>query len=504
MKILPISLVREADAYTIAHEPVASVDLMERAGMACVEVIAREVDPDTPVVVVSGQGNNGGDGLVIARHLNTLCYSVQVYVLKLQEKGSPDFEINLKHCSEAGIPVAFMASEQETPVFQKHVVIIDALFGSGLSRPVTGRAAGLISAMNRSGCTIIAIDIPSGLFADAFTDEAAGAIVKASLTLSLELPKLAMMMPGNFRYTGPVGVVPIGLDAGFIGCASTPWTLFANEEAASLFRPRSRVVHKGHFGHGLLLAGSRERGGAALMSAKAALRSGAGLLTAHIPGCLASAMNIALPEAMLSFGTNESRILEIPDISGFSAIAAGPGLGTRTETAAALRSLLQSNARPLVLDADALNILASNPEWLKMLPPDTILTPHPKEFERLAGTCRNDFERLQKAVEFASECKCYLVLKSAFTVVIDPEGQCSFNLTGNAGLAKGGSGDTLTGIILGLLCRGYTPWDAARLGVFIHGRAAELAAQTIGLDAMLASDVAGWIGQVFKELEIRN
>lgn len=503
MKILPVPLVREADAYTIAHEPVASFDLMERAGMACVDVIAGKVNPETPVVVVSGQGNNGGDGLVIAWHLNTLGYNVHVLILKLQEKGSPDFEINLNRCTDAGVQVSFIIAEDEIPAFLPGAVLVDALFGSGLSRPVTGLAASLIGAMNRSGCSIIAIDIPSGLFADSYTNDAAGAIVQASLTLSLELPKLGMMMPCNYRYTGALLVVPIGLDPGFIECAFSPWSLFTPADAASLFKPRSRIAHKGNFGHGLLLAGSREKGGAALLAAKAALRCGAGLLTAHIPGCLATAMNVALPEAMLSIDSDAGCISAIPDLSGYNAIAAGPGLGRLPVTESVVKKLLNESRTSVILDADALNILAARPEWLKMLPLNSILTPHPKEFERLAGKSPNEFERLRKAVGFASEYRCYIVLKSAFTTVIDPAGQCSFNLAGNAGLAKGGSGDTLTGIILGLLCRGYAPWDAARLGVCIHGRAAELAAQTLGLDAILASDVAESIGLVFKELEFK-
>ncbi len=501
MKILPVPLIREADAYTIAHEPVASTDLMERAGSACAAAIARMLQPDTPVVVVAGQGNNGGDGLVIARILHTLSIPVQTYVLKLQKQGSPDFEINLQRLAGTGLPVSFMANAGDIPEFPRGSVVIDALFGSGLSRPVTGLAKELIDRMNRPGCMTIAIDIPSGLNADDYTDEAAGAVVRASHTLSLELPKLAMLMPSNFCFTGKWEVVPIGLDPGFIERAPSPWSLFRAADAAGIFKPRERVAHKGDFGHGLLVAGSREKGGAAIMAASAALRCGAGLLTVHVPGCLASAINVALPEAMLSIDKEEQIITSAPDISKYSALAAGPGIGIRQKTQTVLENLLDTAQVPLLLDADALNILAHQKSWLKQLPPGSVLTPHPREFERLAGDSSNEFDRLRKAIDFAMEYQCFVVLKSAFTAVISPNGQCSFNANGNAGLAKGGSGDTLTGIILGLLCRGYKPWNAARLGVYIHARAAEIAARTSGLDAILASDVTANTGLVFKELE---
>lgn len=504
MKILPVQLVREADAFTIAHEPIQSVDLMERAGAACALEISALTDRLAPVAVIAGQGNNGGDGLVIARLLHEMGYRIQIFIMAFGNKGTPDFEANLRRVELAEIPITWMYQKENIPDFSGFRVLIDAIFGSGLTRPVTGLAAEVIAGINDSGAQIIAIDMPSGLCSDEWTNPDEGAIVEAAVTLTLEIPKLSLLMSRNFRYVGCMRVIPIGLHKEFIRQASTPWSLFAMEEAQQVFMPRGRVAHKGHFGHGLLIAGSRDKGGAALLAAKSALRSGAGLLTAHVPGCLATAINVALPEAMLSIDFGDGFVADTPNSAGYTAVAIGPGLGSHPDTEAVLENLLQTASAPLLLDADALNILARNKPWLKMLPPITLLTPHPKEFERLAGSSGNEFQQLQTAVQFAAEYGCVVVLKSAFTTVINPDGQCSFNVNGNAGLAKGGSGDTLTGIILGLLCRGYVAWDAARLGVYIHARAAELAAQTCGLDAILASEVTEKIGEVYKELECKK
>ncbi len=504
MKILSVQKIREADAYTISQEPILSIDLMERAGKACAEYITTVADKGSRISVVAGQGNNGGDGLVIARLLNDQSYHVEVVVLFLNEQGSPDFETNLKRLEHTGVKIHQVDSPEGLPDFFGFGLIVDALFGSGLTRPVTGLTANLIERINQSGKKVIAIDIPSGLFADTFTDPGAGAVVEADITLSLELPKLAMLMPANHCYTGHWEVIPIGLHPAYLEEAETPHQLFTIRDAGQVFMPRSRVAHKGHFGHGLLLAGSRDKAGAAILSATAALRSGAGLLTACLPAGMSQVLNTALPEAMTVSDSSPSCLTTLPDLSSYNAIAAGPGLGLADKTRQMLHALLQKATCPLVLDADALNILSLHPEWLPLLPAGSVLTPHPKEFERLAGKATDEFHRLEMARRFALDYRCYLVLKCAFTVVVNPEGNCSFNISGNAGLAKGGSGDTLTGILLGLLCRGYSSDDATRLAVFAHGYAAEKAVANMGADALLASDVAANLGKVWKELIVNS
>ncbi|MFO7721816.1 MAG: NAD(P)H-hydrate dehydratase [Bacteroidales bacterium] len=502
MKILSVSQIRDADAYTIAHEPVKSVDLMERAGEACTRVIMDMAgDEAGSILVIAGQGNNGGDGLVIARILADQGFQVTAAIPWIQAKGSPDFEINQKRLRGAAVKVIRLKEAGHLPDPAAFDLVVDALFGSGLNRPVSGLIGEVIDRVNNAGAFVISIDIPSGLFADRYTDPDAGAIMMADITLALELPKLVMLMPGAYTFTGECILVPIGLHPDYIRDAKSPYEIFTIDDALELFMPRGRVAHKGSYGHALLLAGSRNRMGAALLAAGGALRSGTGLLTVALPGGSAAPLNARLPEAMVLHDPDNEVLTALPELSPYTAVAAGPGLGTRQATQAVILELLKKGKVPLVLDADALNILAENPEWLRLLPACSVLTPHPKEFERLAGKAGNDFQRLEMAIAFANKHQCFIVLKSAFTVVVSPDGQCSFNFNGNAGLAKGGSGDVLTGIILGLLCRGYANEDAARLAVYLHARAAELAAEYTGLDAMLASDVIQELRTAWRELE---
>ncbi len=500
-KILSVDKIRKADAYTIKNEPVSSLDLMERAGSACARKILDLTENLRSVLVIAGQGNNGGDGLVIARHLSAEGVKVLVVIPRIREYGSDDFEANLKRLTGSDVAVEFINDISDLPDTAEFDIIVDAIFGSGLTRSAGGLIAEIIEAVNDNGNVVFSIDIPSGLFADKWTDEDNSAIINATVTLTLELPKLCMLIPDCYRYIGDWHIVPIGLDGGFITRAESGMYLFEYSDAVELFLPRNRVAHKGDFGHGILIAGSRNKGGAAILAATAALRSGIGLLTAYIPSSLNTSFNTALPEAMLVMASNPDHLDTSTDISGYDAIAVGPGLGTQPATHHLIHQLLTTAKCPLILDADAINILSAHPDWLAQLPPGSIITPHPKEFERMAGRAINEFQRLEMAMSFAAKHQCFIVLKTACTAVISPDGNCSFNSYGNAGLAKGGSGDTLTGIILGLICRGYEPYDASCLGVYMHARAAELAAQNCGLDAILASDISFNIGFVWKELE---
>lgn len=502
MKILSVDQIRKADKYTIENEPVSSVDLMERAGKACVDFIKDIITKDHRVAVISGQGNNGGDGLVIARHLHNLGYKVRVFVIELNDKGSYDFEINLERLrKEKTVQIDIINKNPDGLLLNDVDIVIDALFGSGLARPVTGLPGEVIDHLNSSGSMVISVDSPSGLFADRYTDPNRGSIVEADITLSLELPKFSMVMPANYRYTGDVVIIPIGLHSGYIQELQVKNSLFSHDDASKIFTVRCRVSHKGDHGHGLLLSGSRGKVGAAILAAQGAVRSGAGLITLHLPYTFSVSVHASLPEVMVSCDEHPDYISVLPSLDGFTAIAIGPGIGKESLTGIVLRELLQKAECPLIIDADALNIISMEPELISFLPPGSVLTPHPKEFERLAGKSKNDFERLERAVEFSVKHNCYIVLKSAHTAVIDPEGYCTFNIEGNAGLAKGGSGDTLTGMILGLICRGYSSGDAARLAVFAHGAAANIVAENSGLDAIVASEVADTLGCVWKDLE---
>ncbi|MDT8308366.1 MAG: NAD(P)H-hydrate dehydratase [Bacteroidales bacterium] len=502
MKILSIDQVREADAYTIAHEPITSTALMERAGVACTDWIKGHIPPEAPVVIFAGPGNNGGDGLVIARHLYSARYSVKVCVLAFTKKHTLDFSHNLIRLKkETEIEITHIAEKDAFPVIASGTVIIDALLGSGLTRPAAGLAGACIEHINSQHCPVIAIDLPSGLFADEYTDHDTATVIQATHTLSLELPKYALFFACNHRWVGLWHIIPIGLHQEYINNAVTGNHLYTDADAVSSYKLRSKFSHKGSYGHALLLSGSYGKTGAAVLSAHGAMASGAGLLTAHLPKVSVTIMQTSLPECIVSVDQEETYITHLPDLQPYSAIATGPGIGFEERTEQTIKLLIQTATVPIIFDADAITILANNPTWLAFVPPGSVFTPHPKEFERLAGKAKDDFERLSMARAFAVKHRSWVVLKGAHTVVVGPDGTCLFNDTGNPGLAKGGTGDTLTGIILGLLAQGYKTHEALPLAVFAHGMAADIVAEEKSKDAIMASDISNYLGVVWKILE---
>ncbi len=499
MKIFSAAQIRAWDAYTIAHEPIASIDLMERAALAFVHwFTSRFPDADQPVCVLVGPGNNGGDGLAIARLLHQRLYTVSLYRCHVGAQVSADFQINWERLPQwDAITVTHLHEGDAMPQLPSGVILIDALFGSGLNRPITGYWAKLIQHLNALPLTRVAVDVPSGLLTEAPTE---GVCLHAQHTFSFELPKLAFFMPENERRVGQWEVGSIGLHPGFMAEEDTPYRYTDAAVARALLRPRRRFDHKGTFGHALLLAGSYGKVGAAVLAAKACMRSGAGLTTVHAPACAYTILQTAVPEAMVSVDVQADCISTLPEVKAYHAIGAGCGWGQAPVTAQALRQLLEQCASPLVLDADALNLLAQDAALLARLPRDTILTPHPKEFERLFGATANAFERLALLRRKAQELGAVIVLKGAFTCVASPDGICRFNATGNPGMATGGSGDVLTGILTGLLAQGYPPVDAAVLGVYLHGLAGDLAARALGEEALVAGDLNRWLGKAFREL----
>jgi ADP-dependent NAD(P)H-hydrate dehydratase / NAD(P)H-hydrate epimerase len=501
MKILPIDKTREADAYTIEHEPILSVDLMERAAKACCSWLAGHFKPDVKFHVVCGPGNNGGDGLAIARLLSLEGYRTDVYYIKLNDKFSADFMLNLDRLEKLkSLKITELTEGKLLPDFADTDVVIDALFGSGLTRPADGLAAEIICHINGIASRVVSVDIPSGLFADTSSIRTRSAIVQADFTLSFQMPKLAFMFAENARFTGEWHILPIGLHQDFLEGAVTKNFYITHPDAGAILRPRPVFAHKGNFGHALLIAGSSGKMGAAVLAARACLRSGVGLLTAHVPLEGLQVMPVTVPECMTRPDPGLKIFTAIGDLAPFNAIGAGPGIGTDELTQKALKLLIQETRYPMVLDADALNILSMNKTWLAFLPKDSILTPHPKEFERLAGKCSDDFERLEAARNFAVKFSVFLVLKGMHTAICCPDGHCYFNSSGNAGMATAGSGDVLTGILLGLLARGYTSKDAALLGVYLHGLAGDLAALALGQESMLAGDIITYLSDAFLNL----
>lgn len=492
MKIFNVEQIRALDAHTIAHEPIASIDLMERASQAFVRCFCNQYVNTRPVAVFCGKGNNGGDGLAIARLLSGSGYDVQVFVVEYTLHATDDFRQNLSRLGNHLTPRR-IHSENDLPQLPKQVVCIDALLGSGLSRPVDGLLATVIGHLNALPNRIIAVDIASGLYTDQ-PNGPSDIIIKPRYTITFQLPKLAFMLPQNAEYVGEWHVVDIGLNAGYIAQNETPYHFTDKPEAEKRIVPRQKFSHKGTFGHAVLIAGSFGKMGAAVLSGRACLRSGVGLLTMHVPACGYAITQISVPEAMTTVDEMEKYISKSPDLTSATAIGIGPGIGQDPATVKALEKVLEKAKVPVIVDADALNILSTNRHLLFKLPANTILTPHPKEFQRLAGESSNEFERLEKARAFSSKYKVIICLKGANTAVVLPNGEVHFNSTGNPGMATGGTGDVLTGIITSLLAQKYDPADAAILGVYQHGLAGDRAAEARGQTALIASDVIEHLG----------
>lgn len=490
MKILPTELIRQADQYTIEHEPISSIDLMERAATQVFEWLLRRINKEGKIKIFCGMGNNGGDGLVVARLLDGKGFLPEVFMVRYSEKMSLDCEANyLKLQQETQVPIQDIRSEADFPSFADHEIIIDALFGSGLNRAVTGVAGELIEYLNRQQAIRVSIDIASGLFAD--TPSPAGAIFKPDYTLTFQQPKLAFLMPENDPYVGRLEVLDIQLHPQYLLEVETNNFLVDKEMIQPIIHHRPKYSHKGTYGHALLVAGSEGKTGAAILGAKSCLRTGVGLLSVKLPQSAWTPLQAALPEAMIHVDDK---------LDAFNAIGIGPGLGKNDEAQRTVRSLIQDAKVPMVMDADALNILAENKTWLSFLPAKTILTPHPKEFERLFDKTSTSFERLELLRDMAVGYGIIIVLKGANTAVSMPNGAVFFNSTGNPGMATAGSGDVLTGMILSLLAQHYSPEEAAVLGVYLHGLAGDFAAEAQSQEAMIASDITENIGNAYTSL----
>ncbi len=499
MKILNATQIREIDAITIVSEPIASIDLMERAAKKCYEWIRRKLRKYKTVKVFCGMGNNGGDGLVIARMLAGTGYKVTVYKVLHSERSSEDFAINEKRLQGVkNLHFETIADGDAMPAIDPEDLVVDAMLGSGLARPLEGLLAKVVMHINAAHAVVVAIDFPSGLFCEDNRENNHKHIIKADYTLTFQVPKLAFMFASNDQYVGQWFILDIGLDAQVIRKAESKYHFLQASDVRSLYRPRRKFAHKGHFGHAYLVAGSYGKVGAAVLAARAALRSGAGLLTVQIPNSAYQVLQTAVPEAMCLADDHPQIVSGLSNLENYNAIAVGPGLGTHDQTARTLKLLIQNSTVPMVLDADALNILADNLTWCGFLPKGSIFTPHPGEFDRLAGKTTDEHDRLEKAMELAHRLQVHIVLKGAHTVVVCPDGRCFFNSTGNPGMATGGSGDVLTGMILGWLAQNYSPLHSCLLGVYLHGRAGDLAANRKGFEGLIAGDIIEMIPKTIK------
>jgi NAD(P)H-hydrate epimerase len=501
MKIFRTEQIREIDNYTIANEPVSSVDLMERASLKLFEWIARRFERSKRIVIFAGPGNNGGDGLALARFLSEERYNTEVHFVHFTDKVSDEWKTNRARLEKTG-KVRFNSLEkiEQFPVICSDDIVIDAIFGSGLTKPVEGLAAEVILEINRTDCTVIAIDIPSGLFGEDNSRNIPANIIEADFTLCFQFPKLAFLFADINAFVGEWYALPIGLHPGVIRDTDTPFNFLEGKDIFSLLKKRGKFDHKGNYGHGLLVSGSQSKTGAAILGAKAALRSGIGLITCHVPSGSGSIIQTFLPEAMVQPDQHETKISNIENTETFTAIGVGPGIGTDDVTQQALHQLLRNCKKPMVMDADAINILGLNKEWISLIPPGTILTPHPKEFERIAGKAGNGYERLSSQIFLSVKYKCIIIVKGANTTISVPDGRVYFNSTGNPGMATAGSGDVLTGIILSLLSQGYSQANAAVVGVYLHGLAGDIAAEKSCYESVIASDITENLGRAFNRL----
>jgi ADP-dependent NAD(P)H-hydrate dehydratase / NAD(P)H-hydrate epimerase len=502
MKLFSTNQIAEIDKYTIDNEPVADIDLMERAAMQISGWLMQHFQPDRKMLYFAGPGNNGGDALAIARQMADSGYHSEVVLLDLGKglHGSP--AVNLQRLKEQDkVHLKFINRSDDFPATEPGDVIIDGLFGSGLSRPLAGFPAEIVRKINSLPNEVIAIDIPSGLMGENNSSNIDEHIVQADYTLTFQFPKISFLFAENEKYVGKWEVLPIGLHPEGMKQISSDFFLIQKENVKEMIAPRSKFAHKGTFGHALLIAGSYGKIGASVLASRACLRAGTGLLTTHVPHFGYQIIQTAVPEAMVTVDAHDSIFTEFPPLEQFTAIGAGPGIGLKTNTRKALFDLIGQAPVPMVLDADALNILSENPEWLQHLPENTILTPHPGEFRRLAGETAGSWERIQMQRQLAVSLKVIIVLKGAYTSIAMPDGRLFFNSSGNPGMATAGSGDALTGIILGLLACRMNPEHAAIAGVYLHGLAGDLAAAVKSEHALVAGDIIEFLGNAFLETE---
>ncbi|MDP4267445.1 MAG: NAD(P)H-hydrate dehydratase [Bacteroidota bacterium] len=503
MKIFTSKDIREADAYTIENEPISSVDLMERAAGVFYECFVSLIEKQDKIAVFAGVGNNGGDGLVVARMLHQNFYNVRVYIVNFSEKRSPDFLTNFERLSSLSPELISEINEgDDLPSLNDFDIIIDGIFGSGLSRPVEGLAGEIIRHINKTNKVKVAIDIPSGLFCEDNSENNPKNIIRADYTITFELPKLAFLFAENSDFVGEWMALPIGLHKGFINEKESKYQLVDIEMIRTILIIRKKFSHKGSYGHALIISGSYGKVGAAVLASKACLRSGAGLVTVHIPKCGYNVLQTAVPEAMTVLNESEELISGNIKTEMFNAVGIGPGIGKDKKTETTLKLIIQNAYSPVVFDADAINIIAENKTWIPFIHRDSIFTPHPKEFERLVGKTSNNFKRIGLQREFSMKYGVYVVLKGAYSSISCPDGTIYFNSTGNAGMATGGSGDVLTGIITGLLAQGYSSRNACILGVYLHGLSGDIAARKKSQEAMIAGDIIEYLGKAYKTIRI--
>ncbi len=495
---------KELDEYTIQSEDISPIDLMERASAKVTDFIKQNYpNRQRHIAVFSGPGNNGGDGLAVARQLNAVGYErVEVFLFNTSNSLSADCKTNAERLQNECRNVTYTEVTQqfEAPQLTAQTLIVDALFGTGLNKPLSGGYAALVQFINALGAEIISIDMPSGLMCEDNSFNSYSSIVCATHTLTFQLPKLAQLLPDNQNYVGQLHLIDIGLSSEKVEEMPVQFSITEPQEIKRMLKSRPAFGHKGTFGHALLIAGQYGMAGAAILAAKACLRSGVGKVTLHTPTSNNAILQTAVPEAVISHDADENIFTTPLPMDSFNAVAIGPGIGTHKRTALALIEQISHSSSPLLLDADALNILGGHKGWIPQIPANAILTPHPGEMIRL-GICNHDsYSILMEAINMTKRYNIFLVLKGHYTGVCTPSGHVYFNPTGNSGMATAGSGDVLSGIITSLLAQGYCPETACRLGVYLHGLAGDIAAAELCEESITASDIIAHLPHAFRKL----
>jgi len=501
-KILSVKQLYEADAITVKKNKISYVDLMEHAGIQCFEWIHNRLQGDPVTIqVFCGTGNNGGDGLVIARHLKQHGYNVNTFIINCGNNRSEAFLQNYERLKEIGVWSEMISCTSELPNISESDMIIDAIFGLGLSRAPENLIKEVIQHINDSKAYILSIDFPSGLFADKPVTDI-DAVIKSYHTLTFQTPKLAFLLADNNKYINSWDVLDIGLNREYLLYAESDYYLNSKADILPIYKFRERFSHKGDFGHSLIIGGSFGKIGAVTLASKAALTIGSGLVTAYVPKCAYQILQTSIPEVMVEVDA-ENELQYFNSKINPTAIGIGVGMGTHNETAKGFEQFLKINKLPLVLDADAINLLSKHKILLKLLPKNSILTPHPKEFERLVGKWKDDFSKLKKLQSLSKKYNIIIVLKGAYTAIAH-KGKIYFNTSGTPALATAGTGDVLMGILTGLLAQKYLPFDAALLGVYLHGKTAELSMNTKVMETFIASDIIDSLSDAYMDLLRRD
>ena len=500
-KILTSSQIHQVDSHTIESEPISSLDLMERAANAVTDRICQLFNKEHRIIVFAGPGNNGGDAIAVARQMSLLGYRVSAYLFNIGNNLSADCMANknrMRHCP--AVDFHEITSDFVPPVIAAGDVVVDGLFGTGLSRPLMGGFAAVVKYINSSEAKVVSIDVPSGLMTEDNATNVMTHVVQADYTFTFQFNKLAFLFAEHESYVGRVEVLDIQLTDPDSRDTETPYYMIEQADIVHMLKTRPRFSHKGTFGHACLIAGQQGMAGAAILASRACMRSGAGKLTVHTPEGNVLPLQIAIPEAILHIEPQTHTFTKPFDTTAYNAVAVGPGIGTGEQTVRALSQQMHYHQGPLVMDADAINILAMHQSLIEQIPPDSILTPHKKELRGLIGASANSFEELQLTREFAEKHHIYIIIKGANSAIVTPDGDAIYNITGNPGMATAGSGDVLTGIILSFLAQDYSSLQAALMATYIHGLAGDIAAKNLSQESLIASDIIEYLPQAFNSL----